>query len=222
MESIRELASSDDSEPTSPITTAPDTPVSKSSPRSQPFRASLQHQPSLSGVSSPARNQVTSALTECSPLIGSTARQRDTGGGGSSYSTPARRRSSAATRPRKLDMDASSSNSAQAGGTILGIHNLAIVAPQFFVALVAAAIFALLKTKRDPSNGLVADDGGDDDAGDGLRGQNDVVWVLRFGGLASLVGVLVSRFVLPTRSELEYREFVLAEEDYEDQQDEQP
>ena len=84
----------------------------------------------------------------------------------------------------------------QAGGTILGIHNLAIVAPQFFVAIVAALIFKILGAARD---GRVPGEGED-----GLRGSNDVVWVLRFGGLASIVGAVASRWVLKTRSERAY------------------
>jgi solute carrier family 45 protein 1/2/4 len=55
------------------------------------------------------------------------------------------------------------------GGTVLGIHNLSIVAPQFFVALVAAGIFRILD-----GNGKKTIPG----EGEGM-GSNDVVWVLR-------------------------------------------
>jgi len=77
-----------------------------------------------------------------------------------------------------------------AGGTIMGIHNLAIVFPQFIVscrsssgksadsqvAIVASIIFKLADTHPDvqPTEG---------DAG----GKNGVAWVLRFGGLMALV-----------------------------------
>lgn len=100
---------------------------------------------------------------------------------------------------------------AEAGGTILGIHNLSIVAPQFFVALMAAIIFKLLSASRSsPSSG--AGGGGEGDSDPGLRGTNDVVWVLRFGGLAAAMGAVVSRWLIMPGSEREYREWVLAEE----------
>jgi solute carrier family 45 protein 1/2/4 len=82
-----------------------------------------------------------------------------------------------------------------AGGTIMGIHNLAIVFPQFIVssllfrlvwliiiqvAIVASVIFKLADTHPDvqPTEG-----------GQG-GGKNGVAWVLRFGGLMALVGHL--------------------------------
>jgi solute carrier family 45 protein 1/2/4 len=99
----------------------------------------------------------------------------------------------------------------QSGGTILGIHNLAIVAPQFFVAIVAALIFKLLG-RSDPNDG-----GG---AEGGLRGTNDVVWVLRFGALMSLIGAIVSRRVLVTPSETAYIQLLKAQlKDGEDEQE---
>lgn len=196
MESIRELDNSDDdSEPTSPIETEPSTPTSKRKAPLQPFRASLQRQPSLASVSpaSPARDQLNSALTECSPLL---SKRSD---------AP---RHQAPQRILKKPTDGTGQDPT-AGGTILGIHNLSIVAPQFVVSLVAAAIFKLLEHHHEATargTRWVSEPG----PGDGLRGQNDVVWVLRFGGLASLVGVFVSRWVLPTRSEQEYREHVMS------------
>lgn len=75
-----------------------------------------------------------------------------------------------------------------AGGTIMGIHNLAIVFPQFIVsfglllrpddqiAIVASIIFKLADTHPDV---------GQNEAGAG--GKNGVAWVLRFGGLMALV-----------------------------------
>ncbi|GAA6055261.1 hypothetical protein JCM3770_001513 [Rhodotorula araucariae] len=88
------------------------------------------------------------------------------------------------------------------GGTILGLHNLAIVLPQFFVALVAAGIFRL--TARAAAHTL-----GDGGGGGELGGEDDVVWVLRFGGLASALGIVASRWTEKTASEQRYREWVL-------------
>ncbi|GAA6008478.1 hypothetical protein JCM11491_004493 [Sporobolomyces phaffii] len=67
------------------------------------------------------------------------------------------------------------------GGTILGIHNLSIVAPQFLVAIVSAVILRSVATRT-----------------------NDVVWVLRFGGVAAVAGAVTSRWVMPPRTEREY------------------
>lgn len=93
---------------------------------------------------------------------------------------------------------------------------MAVVLPQFFVALVAAAIFKLTAASRSPALSLAqlaAAATGDDPsttppAGSELQGQNDVVWVLRFGGLAALIGMVVSRWVCETKSEREYREYL--------------
>ncbi|GAA5882529.1 hypothetical protein JCM3774_005187 [Rhodotorula dairenensis] len=103
------------------------------------------------------------------------------------------------------------------GGTILGLHNMAVVLPQFFVALVAAAIFKLTAASPSPTRYLLFKGGGGGgdtfspspgDDSNGLRGSNDVVWVLRFGGLAALIGMVVSRWVCETKSEREYREYI--------------
>ncbi|TFY65644.1 hypothetical protein EVG20_g5453 [Dentipellis fragilis] len=80
-----------------------------------------------------------------------------------------------------------------AGGTILGIHNLAIVFPQFIVALVSSAIFKVVDSDEvdlDPSNNTNT-----------YLGKNGVAWVLRFGGLCTLFGALICRMVPPTRTE---------------------
>ncbi|OCH92906.1 MFS general substrate transporter [Obba rivulosa] len=83
-----------------------------------------------------------------------------------------------------------------AGGTILGIHNLAIVFPQFIVALVSSAIFRAVDdaVESDPAAGPST-----------FYGKNGVAWVLRFGGLCTLFGALVVRMVPPTRTEKEMR-----------------
>ncbi|KAF8917872.1 MFS general substrate transporter [Mucidula mucida] len=78
-----------------------------------------------------------------------------------------------------------------AGGTILGVHNLAIVMPQFIVSLAASIIFRVVdkQVDGDPMNDNV------------YFGKNGVVWVLRFGGLCTLFGALIARMVPPTPTE---------------------
>ncbi|KAF7433062.1 hypothetical protein PC9H_005008 [Pleurotus ostreatus] len=78
-----------------------------------------------------------------------------------------------------------------AGGTILGIHNLAIVMPQFIIALVSSIIFHLVDggVEDDPSNHST------------YLGRNGVAWVLRFGGLCTLFGAMLARRVPPTPTE---------------------
>ncbi|TDL29430.1 MFS general substrate transporter [Rickenella mellea] len=80
-----------------------------------------------------------------------------------------------------------------AGGTVLGIHNLAIVMPQFFVALASSVIFRIVDGAEDPSDHNT------------FYGRNGVAWVLRFGGLCGLAGAFVARMVPPTKTEKEMR-----------------
>ncbi|OXH61420.1 solute carrier family 45, member 1/2/4 [Cryptococcus neoformans] len=90
----------------------------------------------------------------------------------------------------------------------MGIHNLAIVFPQFIarlililfsIAVVASIIFKLADSQPDiqPTSVFTSVEGG------GPHGQdkNGVAWVLRFGGLMAFVGALVSRKVPPTKTE---------------------
>ena len=93
----------------------------------------------------------------------------------------------------ELDEDEMTGEQPVAGGTVLGIHNLAIVMPQFIVAIAASAIFKIVDTAEDPSNHNT------------YLGKNGVAWVLRFGGLCTLVGALVARMVPPTKTEKEMR-----------------
>ncbi|EIN10403.1 MFS general substrate transporter [Punctularia strigosozonata HHB-11173 SS5] len=87
--------------------------------------------------------------------------------------------------------DALDDKTPNAGGTVLGIHNLAIVMPQFIIAVVSSLIFR------------IADADLDDDPKNHHQylGKNGVAWVLRFGGLCTLFGALMVRRVPPTRTE---------------------
>ncbi|ORY25239.1 major facilitator superfamily domain-containing protein [Naematelia encephala] len=77
-----------------------------------------------------------------------------------------------------------------AGGTIMGIHNLAIVFPQFIIALVASVIFKLADGESEVRP-----------TGAGAANKTGVAWVLRFGGLMALVGAAICRKVPPTKTE---------------------
>ncbi|THX73331.1 hypothetical protein D6D04_08581 [Aureobasidium pullulans] len=63
---------------------------------------------------------------------------------------------------------------ADQAGVILGIHNVAIAAPQVIATLVSSAIFKALQKPR------------------GTPGDDSVAWVLRFGGLAALVAAYLT------------------------------
>jgi len=82
-----------------------------------------------------------------------------------------------------------------AGGTILGIHNLAIVFPQFLTAIASSVIFKLVDAEahNDPTNTGA------------FYGKNGVAWILRFGGFCTLFGAVLCRMVPPTRTEREMR-----------------
>jgi len=80
-----------------------------------------------------------------------------------------------------------------AGGTIMGIHNLAIVIPQFLIALISSAIFRLVDQAGKAKN-----PGGPEYL---YYGKNGVSWVLRFGGLCAFLGAAISRRVPPTKTE---------------------
>lgn len=79
------------------------------------------------------------------------------------------------------------------GGTVLGLHNLAIVMPQFIVAVVTSIIFKLVDgNPRTESLGELPNT---------YLGKNGVAWVLRFGGLCTLFGAIFARMVPPTSTE---------------------
>lgn len=70
------------------------------------------------------------------------------------------------------------SDGSDQAGVVLGIHNVAIAAPQVIATLVSSAIFAFLQQPR------------------GSNARDDSVgWVLRFGGLAALVAAWFARQV---------------------------
>lgn len=73
------------------------------------------------------------------------------------------------------------SEGADQAGTVLGIHNVAIAAPQVIATLVSSLIFRLLQKPR------------------GTAGDDSVVWVLRFGGCAALIAAWWCRSVKEER-----------------------
>lgn len=83
------------------------------------------------------------------------------------------------------------------GGTILGIHNLFIVLPQFVVAIVSSIILSSFNHSDSENGGPAgsADRGAEDGSAPG------VAWVLRFGGGAMLVAAACTRLVPLTESE---------------------
>jgi len=84
-----------------------------------------------------------------------------------------------------------------AGGTVLGIHNLAIVFPQFAVSLATSLIFKVV-------------DGSDQDDQTTYYGRNGVAWVLRFGGFCTLFGAVVALSLPLTKTE-EEMQYILEE-----------
>lgn len=98
------------------------------------------------------------------------------------------------------------------GGTILGIHNLAIVMPQFIVCLVcllitfrtlqsvqvalaSSAIFRIVDGDSPSTLQLLAD------LPNTYFGKNGVAWVLRFCGFCTLIGAVFAQMVPPTPTE---------------------
>ncbi|GAA5874856.1 hypothetical protein JCM1840_003904 [Sporobolomyces johnsonii] len=218
MEYIRELENATPpphSNESSPILSS--APARSSSPARKPFRPPFRASNRQSSFVFPARyssppppstnrngrDNAERALTECDPLL-----------------PPHARSAKRAPPPPPLMPQGERQSLPPSGGTILGIHNLAIVAPQFFVAIVSAVIFEI--TSPSVSKGLAlfaqALAGGDDQHGGGggggggggeLKATNDVVWVLRFGGLAAIGGAVASRYLIQPRTEAEYVERVL-------------
>lgn len=93
-----------------------------------------------------------------------------------------------------------------AGGTIMGIHNLAIVLPQFIIAIVASIIFRIADGDNNTSSfdpPPTAPPGGThpDPTVPAYHEKSGVAWVLRFGGLMALIGAAICRRVPPTKQE---------------------
>jgi solute carrier family 45 protein 1/2/4 len=106
-----------------------------------------------------------------------------------------------------LDLDAGRADQARStggAGTILGIHNLAIVAPQFVVAIIASLIFSAVHSSHnnihlvltDPLLNLAATS-----TQDVANPAEGTVWVLRFGGTMALLAAAATRLVPLTLSE---------------------
>lgn len=76
-----------------------------------------------------------------------------------------------------LDDDMEEGEESNQAGMVLGIHNVAIAAPQILATLVSSAIFRALQKPR------------------GSVGDESVAWVLRFGGLAALAAAWFCRKV---------------------------
>lgn len=70
--------------------------------------------------------------------------------------------------------DLAKEQSEDQAGVILGLHNVAIAAPQIIATLVSSAIFRLVQRDR------------------GVAGDDSVGWVLRFGGVAALVAAYMT------------------------------
>ncbi|CBQ73261.1 related to General alpha-glucoside permease [Sporisorium reilianum SRZ2] len=128
-----------------------------------------------------ARDRIRASLVECAPLPHTLSRSSD----GESVADDA-------------------AHGTGGAGTILGIHNLAIVAPQFVVAIIASLIFSAVHSAHagihlvlgDPVVGVTAEMEGS--AGNPAEGT---VWVLRFGGAMALCAALATRHVPLTLSE---------------------
>ncbi|KAI5365402.1 putative major facilitator superfamily, MFS transporter superfamily [Septoria linicola] len=68
-------------------------------------------------------------------------------------------------------------DAADQAGVVLGIHNVAVAAPQVIATLVSSAIFKALQKPR------------------GTVGDDSVAWVLRFGGVLALIAAWLTRRV---------------------------
>ncbi|KAH7359760.1 hypothetical protein BKA66DRAFT_472382 [Pyrenochaeta sp. MPI-SDFR-AT-0127] len=77
---------------------------------------------------------------------------------------------------------------ADSAGVVLGIHNVAIAAPQVIATLVSAVMFKLLQKPR------------------GTAGDNSVAWVLRFGGICALIAAWLTLRVTEEKVEEEVDE----------------
>lgn len=79
-------------------------------------------------------------------------------------------------------------------GIVLGLHNVAISAPQIFASLVCSAIFKAAQRPR------------------GIPGDESTAWVLRFGGVAALIAAYMNYLVEEEGDKVEEMEVELGEE----------
>jgi solute carrier family 45 protein 1/2/4 len=77
---------------------------------------------------------------------------------------------------------------ADSAGVVLGIHNVAIAAPQVIATLISAILFRILQKPR------------------GTAGDTSVAWVLRFGGICALVAAWLTLQVNEEKEEVEPEE----------------
>ena len=59
-------------------------------------------------------------------------------------------------------------------GVVLGLHNVAICAPQVLSSLISSGIFKITQKDR------------------GIAGDDSIAWVLRFGGVAALIAAFMT------------------------------
>lgn len=92
-------------------------------------------------------------------------------------------------------------NSEDQAGVILGLHNVAIAAPQIVATLVSSAIFKAMQKPR------------------GVAGDDSVGWVLRFGGVAALVAAYMTSRIEEQGSGLRERKKSFVDEETGDRDD---
>ncbi|UZJ55304.1 hypothetical protein CBS101457_004624 [Exobasidium rhododendri] len=158
-----------------------------------------------------ARERVNRAVKDCEPLVNSsdssTSKPRQPSSflarGTELVSNDVRSPSRQTARQASTGVPIPSSNqndqegaTESLGGTVLGIHNLAIVLPQLVVALLASLILRTRSAQHD--HGLL------DDQNDSSNGVG-VVWVIRMGGVAAIFAAILTRFVPLTRTERQLR-----------------
>ncbi|KAF2657434.1 hypothetical protein K491DRAFT_327246 [Lophiostoma macrostomum CBS 122681] len=90
-----------------------------------------------------------------------------------------------ATRDASL-IAAGEDDGADQAGVVLGIHNVAIAAPQVIATLVSSIIFKWLQKPR------------------GTPGDNSVAWVLRFGGCCALIAAYLTLGVKEEKDDPEF------------------
>lgn len=161
------------------------------------------------------KDHIRSSLLDCQPL-GTDGQESSRVGSGSyiargstiirenhpSISNENNRSTSGIRLPRDYDDEEGSDHlsevgeeSGTKGGTILGIHNLSIVFPQFFISLISSLIF---KHFNQPSHSSL------DREGEG--GAPGLQYVLLFGAVAALLAAFLTRLVPLTRRERLIRE----------------